>query len=95
MATSNADGCPADQLGKYMSRGLESLSGIKFFCSQTGDKFGVEQAANILSLTLSCRDIISHDHDSLKRDQPACPVCRFDDKGIPVPQRITKHHSDL
>ena len=47
MVTSNADGCPADQLGKYMSTGLELLSGIKFFCSQTGDKFVVEQAANI------------------------------------------------
>ena len=49
----------SDQLGKYMSPGLELLSGIKFFCLQTGDKFAVEQAANILSLTLSCRDIIS------------------------------------
>ena len=78
MVTSNADGCPADQLGKYMSRGLELLSGIKFFCSQMRDKFAVEQVANILSLTLSCRDIISPDQDSLKRDHPACPVCRFD-----------------
>ena len=59
MVTSNADGCLADQLGKYMSPGLELLSGIKIFCSQTGDKFAVAQAANILPLTLSCRDIIS------------------------------------
>ena len=80
------------QLGKYMSPGLELLSGNKFFCSQTGDKFAVEQAANTLSLTLSCRDIISP--DSLKRDHPACPVCRFDSKGIFVPQRITERQSD-
>ena len=58
MVTSNADGCPTDQLGKYMSPGLELLSGIKFFCSQTGAKFAVEQAVNILSLTLSCRYIV-------------------------------------
>ena len=34
------------------------------------------------------------DHDRKKRDHPACPVCRFDSKGIFVPQCITEHQSD-
>ena len=77
MVTSNADGCPADQLGKYMSPGLELLSGIKFFCSQTGDKFAVEQAANILSLTLSCLDIISPRPWQLKAWSPSLSSLPF------------------
>ena len=94
MVTSNADGCPIDQLRKYMSPGLELICGMNFFCSQTGAKFAVKQAANILSLTLSCRDIISLDHGSLKRGHPACPVCHFHRKGIFVLQCIKEHQSD-
>ena len=59
MVTSNTADCPADQLGKHMSSDFELLSGITFFCSQTGAKFAVEQAAGILSLTLWCLDIMS------------------------------------
>ena len=42
------------------------------------------------------RAVISYppDHDCLKRDYPACPVCRFDSKGIFVPQCITEHQPD-
>ena len=94
MVTSDADGCPADQLGKYMSPGVELLSGIKFFCSQTDTLFAVKQAANILSLALLCHGIIYPDRDSLKHDHPACLVYRFDIKGIFVPQCITENQSD-
>ena len=34
------------------------------------------------------------DHDSLKRDHPVCPVCRFDSEGTFVPQCITENQSD-
>ena len=77
-----------------MFPGLELLSGIKFFWLQTDAKIAVEQAANISSLKQSCREIISPDHESLERDHPACPVCRFDIKEIGVPQCITEHQSD-
>ena len=59
MVTYNAAGCPADQLGKYMSPGFEFSSGIKFFCSRTGAKFTVEKTASFLSLRLWCHDIMS------------------------------------
>ena len=53
MITSNAAGCPTDQLGNKMSPSRELVFGIRFFCSLIGAMFAVEQGANILSLILS------------------------------------------
>ena len=50
---------PADQQGKYTSPGREFVSGIRFFCSQTGDRLAALQVEKVLSLKRSCREIIS------------------------------------
>ena len=45
MVISRAAGCPRDQQGKYTSPGREFFSGIRFFCSQTGDRLAALQPA--------------------------------------------------
>ena len=43
MAISRAASCPAEQQGKYTSLGRDFFSGIRFFCSQTGDRLAALQ----------------------------------------------------
>ena len=70
-------GCPADPLSKQISASSELVSGIKFFGSHTGEKFNIEQVDDIRSFTRSCLNVMSTDHEKLRRGHQNCAFSHF------------------
>ena len=77
MVISRAAGCPADQQGKYTSPGREFVSGIRFFCSQTGDRLAALQAEKICPLGGCVAKSYRPAHDMQQHDHRVYPKILF------------------